>query len=163
MPVVSGGMLQTVREAVWTAITNGSGTGTTVFKQYKHDTDPNKNPEQIPSGYSDIPAVSVLPSKVDNKWVTQRYNDYDYFLDVLVYDKTLPAIEGSWELMWKAVIRTAPAESPTVPYTRGACGKPAELVGTTFDKKRIGKEEKYVVWTARMTFGFRLQAMPKLT
>lgn len=158
MPAFEEAQLTSMRNAVWDAITNGSGTGKTVFRQFRQE-EPGSRLPPGPTGYNDLPAVMVTPAKIDNQWVTQRYQDFDYFLDVTVFDTTLADAEGSWEQIWKAVIQTVDPESG-LPYTRAAQGKPAALIGSTIERKRIGKEEKHTVWVSRMTFGLRTQDQP---
>lgn len=159
MPAFSGALLTTIRDAAWSAITNGADTGTSVFKQFRYDGDPQKIENQDPSGYQDLPAIAIVPSDVRNEWVTNTNQDFDYFLDVLIYEDTLRGVEGSWEKVWQAIIRTVNPDT-NLPYTRSAQGKPAALLGSTFERKTIGKKEKVRVWVARLTFGLRTQDQP---
>ena len=158
MPAFEGAILTVIREGVWDAITHGQDTAE-VFHQFKNDGDPNKLPKG-PTGYNDIPAVMVEPTEAKNEWASQRFQDYDYFLDVLIFDRTKPDIEGSWEQIYKAIVRTVDEET-NLPYCRGYGGKTPDNVGTVFDEVAIGEKKKLIVWTCRMTLGFRTQFMVK--
>ena len=149
--------LTDARNSLWDAITGWTATST--WKQYLAERDPNLQTERGPSGRNDLPAVRIMPAKINFEWQTQRYMNYDYVLDITVWQKTLTEVEAAMQDLWEAIIRCCPPAS-TLPYTRAALSRPPQQLGVSFALKSIGHQDKLLVWTGVMTVGLITEEQP---
>ena len=147
---MSSTQLTDARQSLWDAIANWDTTKN--WKRYLSEGDPNLQAERGPSARQDLPAIRIMPARVQFAWETQLFMQYDYVLDVTVWRMTLAEMEASMQDVWEAIIRCKPTGS-SVPYTRAALEKTPEQLGVQFNLRGIGRESRLLVWMGVLTVG----------
>lgn len=146
-------LLTEQRNALWDAIEHYQDFDHTKFQKFRCERDIGAV-GYAPSGPGDIPAILIRPAKLDTEWAYMRAKEFRYLLDIVIYTKTLPAMEQAVEGVWDAIYRAT--KTGDVPYytANGTNAKPPTNLGVSFSEGQIGNDSKTLnVWIGLMSLG----------
>jgi len=136
-------VLTDARTALWSAIEEFDDLKGAFQAKYKFDSDNSVLKEAEPA-FSDLNAIGIWPLGFVPKWYVNTKQRWPYSLRIVVWTANwvMPTAEKLAVQIARAIHRSAPANTPTVPYLHSL--DPKVGPSTTFEMTRIHKEDNPV-------------------
>jgi len=132
-------VLTDARAALWNAIDNFDDLQRTFKAKFKFDSDNTMLREAEPA-YSDLPAIGIWPTSVIPKWYVNTMQRWPYTLRMQIWTSgwLLGPAEKVFTQIARAIHRSAPPNTPTVPYTKDVM--PLMGPAASFQRTVLNKE-----------------------